>query len=97
MDPCEFRILNAYRDGDMKAHRRIAKNTALVECVQVVAEKTSWPLSDAARRASSLTGGGGARAEIPATPIDEAGRIGRPRRAAAGRHRCCPPEQCGLR
>ncbi len=78
MDPCEFRILNAYRDGDMKAHRRIAKNTALVECVQVVAEKTSWPLSDAARRASSLTGGGGARAEIPATPIDEAGRIGRP-------------------
>ncbi len=62
----------------MKAHRRIAKNTALVECVQVVAEKTSWPLSDAARRASSLTGGGGARAEIPATPIDEAGRIGRP-------------------
>ncbi len=78
MDPCEFRILNAYRDGDMKAHRRVAKNTALVECVQVVAEKTAWPLSDAARRASSLTGGGGARAEIPATPIDEAGRIGRP-------------------
>jgi CO/xanthine dehydrogenase Mo-binding subunit len=78
MDPCEFRILNAYRDGDMKAHRRIAKNTALVECVQVVAEKANWPLSEAARRASSLTGGGGARAEIPATPIDEAGRIGRP-------------------
>jgi CO/xanthine dehydrogenase Mo-binding subunit len=78
MDPCEFRILNAYRDGDMKAHRRIAKNTALVECVQVVAEKAAWPLSDAARRASSLTGGGGSRAEIPATPIDEAGRIGRP-------------------
>ena len=27
MDPMEFRILNAYRDGDMKAHRREAKNT----------------------------------------------------------------------
>ncbi len=39
MDPMEFRILNAYRDGDMKAHRREAKNTALIECVQVAAEK----------------------------------------------------------
>ena len=25
MDPMEFRILNAYRDGDMKAHRRATK------------------------------------------------------------------------
>jgi CO/xanthine dehydrogenase Mo-binding subunit len=39
MDPMEFRILNAYRDGDMKAHRREAKNCALIECVQVAAEK----------------------------------------------------------
>ena len=78
MDPMEFRILNAYRDDDMKAHRRVAKNTALIECVQVVAEKTGWPLSDEARRQSSLTGGGGARALIPATPIDDNGRIGRP-------------------
>lgn len=78
MDPMEFRILNAYRDGDMKPHRRVAKNTALVECVQVAAEKARWPLSDQARRQSSTTGGGGTRAEIPATPIDENGRIGRP-------------------
>ncbi|MBT9292666.1 xanthine dehydrogenase family protein molybdopterin-binding subunit [Prosthecodimorpha staleyi] len=78
MDPMEFRILNAYRDGDMKPHRRVAKNTALIECVQVAAEKARWPLSDHARRQSSTTGGGGARADIPATPIDENGRIGRP-------------------
>ena len=39
IDPMEFRILNAYRDGDMKAHRRVAKNTALIECVQVVARE----------------------------------------------------------
>ena len=45
IDPMEFRILNAYRDGDMKAHRRVANNTALIECVQVVAEKVSWPIS----------------------------------------------------
>ncbi|MCU4182054.1 xanthine dehydrogenase family protein molybdopterin-binding subunit [Bosea sp. BH3] len=78
MDPVEFRILNAYRDGDMKPHRRVAKNTALVECVQVAAEKANWPISEQARRASSLTGGGGERAQIPATPLDERGQIGRP-------------------
>jgi len=53
MDPMEFRILNAYRDGDMKAHRREAKNTALIECVQVAAEKAGGLASStsASRRA----------------------------------------------
>ena len=78
MDPMEFRILNAYRDGDMKAHRREAKNTALIECVQVAAEKANWPLRETAQAASSLRGGGGARARDPATVTDESGRIGRP-------------------
>ncbi len=79
MDPMEFRIRNAYRDGDMKSHRRVAKNTALIECVQVAAEKARWPISAEARSQSSMTGGGvGERAQIPATPIDERGRIGRP-------------------
>jgi len=32
MNPIDLRILNAYRDGDMKAHRRVAKNCALIEC-----------------------------------------------------------------
>ena len=45
MDPMEFRFLNAYRDGDMKAHRREAKNAALIECVQVAAEKANWPIA----------------------------------------------------
>ena len=79
MDPMEFRILNAYRDGDMKAHRRVAKNTALIECVQVAAEKARWPISESATRQSSLEGGGqGERGQIPATPIDQRGQIGRP-------------------
>ena len=50
MDPMEFRILNAYRDGDMKAHRRKAKNTALIECVQVAAEKAKWRLREEFKR-----------------------------------------------
>jgi len=66
-DPMEFRILNAYRDGDMKAHRREAKNTALIECVQVAAEKAKWPLRDEFKRASSRKDGGGSRAVIPPT------------------------------
>ena len=76
MDPIELRILNAYRDGDMKAHRRLAKNTALIECCQVAAEKAKWQISQTARQASSLHGGGGARAELPErTATDENGRV----------------------
>ena len=68
----EFRILNAYRDGDMKAHRREAHNTALIECVQVAAEKAKWKLSEKAKRASSRKGGGGERAAIPPTAREAA-------------------------
>lgn len=65
MDAIEFRILNAYRDGDMKAHRREAKNCALVECCQVAAEKAGWPIREEFKQMSSMTGGGGERAIIP--------------------------------
>ena len=83
MDPMEFRILNAYRDGDMKAHRREAKNTALIECVQVAAEKAKWPIRDEYKRMSSRAGGGGARAAIPQTKLD--GGLQAPARAAQQR------------
>ncbi len=76
MHPVELRIVNAYRDGDMKAHRREAKNCALIECAQVAAEKASWPIRDEFKRMSSLHGGGGERARIPYTVTDENGRIG---------------------
>src|ERR1700761_7908664 len=60
MDPLEFRMLNAYRDGDMKAHRREAKNCALIECAQVAAQKANWPLREEFRRMSSRKGEGAA-------------------------------------
>ena len=82
MDPIELRILNAYRDGDMKAHRREAKNCALIESCQAVAQKTGWSLSSDAVRASSKTGGGeGALGVIPATVTDDEGRIGERKRS----------------
>src|SRR6202047_95520 len=83
MDPMEFRILNAYRDGDMKAHRREAKNTALIECVQVAAEKAKWPLREEFKRMSSRKDGGGTRAAVPATATD----LFAPTRPAAAQQR----------
>ena len=81
MDPVELRLLNAYRDGDMKAHRREAKNTALIECIQVAAEKSGWQIADKFKQMSSRVGGGGERAVIPATVTDQEGSIGSSRRA----------------
>ncbi|MEP4195321.1 MAG: molybdopterin cofactor-binding domain-containing protein [Aliishimia sp.] len=77
MNPVELRIKNAYRDGDMKAHRRLAKNTALIECCQVAAGKAAWPISSEAAAQSSLQGGGVAeRGLIPESVTDEEGKIG---------------------
>jgi CO/xanthine dehydrogenase Mo-binding subunit len=76
MNPIELRILNAYRDGDMKAHRRVAKNCALIECAQVVAEKAGVKLSPAMLAAASRRDGGGDRARLPSfTATDEDGRV----------------------
>ena len=80
MNPVELRLRNAYRDGDMKPHRRLAKNCALIECMQVAAEKSGWTIGEEYRRMSSLAGGGGERAEIPPTATDQEGRIGSRRR-----------------
>ncbi len=76
MNPIDLRILNAYRDGDMKAHRREAKNTALIECCQVVAEKAGIGLHAGSRAASSLRDGGGERGRLPAhTATDQKGAV----------------------
>ena len=76
MNPIELRILNAYRDGDMKAHRRVAKNCALIECCQVVAEKAGVKLSPATLAAASARDGGGERGRLPSrTVTDENGRV----------------------
>jgi CO/xanthine dehydrogenase Mo-binding subunit len=56
IDPLEFRLRNAYRDGDMKAHRKVAEGTALIEVMQKAAELVGHDLSDAARALSSVEG-----------------------------------------
>jgi CO/xanthine dehydrogenase Mo-binding subunit len=44
MDPLQLRLINAYRDGDMKAHRKVAEGTALVEVIQKAAEMVGHEL-----------------------------------------------------
>ncbi|MBO0849086.1 MAG: xanthine dehydrogenase family protein molybdopterin-binding subunit [Pseudonocardia sp.] len=53
LDPLELRIRNAYRDGDLKAHRKVASGTALIEVVQRAAEMVGHPLGEEYRRVSS--------------------------------------------
>jgi CO/xanthine dehydrogenase Mo-binding subunit len=53
-DPIELRMINAYRDGDMKAHGKVTAGAALIETMQAAAELAGWRLSDWARRQSSL-------------------------------------------
>jgi CO/xanthine dehydrogenase Mo-binding subunit len=45
MDPLEFRLINAYRDGDMKAHRQPTEGAALVEVMQEASKAAKWPIA----------------------------------------------------
>jgi CO/xanthine dehydrogenase Mo-binding subunit len=54
MDPMEFRILNAYRDGEMKAHGKPTSGAALVETVQAASKLANWPIGEAYMRATSM-------------------------------------------
>ncbi|MCV0395547.1 MAG: xanthine dehydrogenase family protein molybdopterin-binding subunit [Rhizobiaceae bacterium] len=53
MDPLEFRFINAYRDGDMKAHRQPTEGAALIECMQEASKTANWPVADRFMRMSS--------------------------------------------
>ena len=53
LDPLELRLKNAYRDGDMKAHRKVAEGTALIEVIQKAAELVGHELPAEYRTMSS--------------------------------------------
>jgi CO/xanthine dehydrogenase Mo-binding subunit len=53
MDPLQLRLRNAYRDGDMKAHRKRAEGTALIEVIQRAAELVGHELPADYRAMSS--------------------------------------------
>ncbi len=53
IDPMEFRLINAYRDGDMKAHHKRTEGAALIECVQAVSDLAGWQIDPKYRSYSS--------------------------------------------
>jgi CO/xanthine dehydrogenase Mo-binding subunit len=54
LHPLELRLINAYRDGDMKAHRKKVEGAALVEVIQAAANAAGIELGERYRRMSSL-------------------------------------------
>lgn len=54
MDPLEFRFINAYRDGDMKAHRQPTEGAALIECMQEASKVANWPVAEKYMAMSSV-------------------------------------------
>jgi CO/xanthine dehydrogenase Mo-binding subunit len=53
LDALQLRLKNAYRDGDMKAHRKRAEGTALIEVIQRAADLVGHDLPDEYRAMSS--------------------------------------------
>ena len=57
LDPLQLRLINAYRDGDLKAHRKVASGTALIEVIQRAAELSRHELPAEYRAMSSTREG----------------------------------------
>jgi CO/xanthine dehydrogenase Mo-binding subunit len=55
IDPVRLRLINAYRDGDMKAHRKRVEGAALVEVIQKAAELVEQRLDPDLAAMSSLS------------------------------------------
>ena len=55
IDPLRLRLINAYRDGDLKAHHKIASGTALIEVIRRAAELVGHELPDDDRSLTSST------------------------------------------
>jgi CO/xanthine dehydrogenase Mo-binding subunit len=53
MDPFEIRILNGYRNGDMRPYQKVVGDATLVEVVQAAAEMVGHPLGERFQAMSS--------------------------------------------
>jgi CO/xanthine dehydrogenase Mo-binding subunit len=59
IDPWRLRMLNAYRDGEMRAHRKVVEGAALVETMQAAARLAGVALApDLAAMSSAAAPGG---------------------------------------
>ena len=53
MDPWEIRFINAYRNGDMKPHRKVVEDATLIETMQAAADLVGHKLPDRLRSMNS--------------------------------------------
>jgi CO/xanthine dehydrogenase Mo-binding subunit len=53
MDPWSIRLLNAYRNGDTKPHRKIAEDATLIETIQAAVALVGHELTDEQRALTS--------------------------------------------
>jgi CO/xanthine dehydrogenase Mo-binding subunit len=54
MDPWELRLINAYREGDMKSHRKEVEDAGMVESILAAAKLAGKQLPEAFEKMSSL-------------------------------------------
>lgn len=59
MDPWEIRFINAYRNGDMKPHRKVVEDATLIETMQEAAALVGHELPDRLKAMSSWDREGG--------------------------------------
>jgi len=59
VDPWTIRFLNAYRNGDMKPHRKLAEDATLIETMQAAARLVGHELPEAFKAMTSAPRGGG--------------------------------------
>ncbi|MDA8201850.1 MAG: molybdopterin-dependent oxidoreductase [Chloroflexi bacterium] len=80
VDPWTIRFINAYRNGDIRPHRKPAEDATLIETMQAAAALVGHELTDDQRTLTS-----GPRASEPAgSPGGEAAPAGSPAAGAAG-------------
>jgi CO/xanthine dehydrogenase Mo-binding subunit len=56
LDPWAIRFINAYRNGDMKPHRKVVEDATLIEVMQAAAEMVGDSLPAEFRAMSSGNG-----------------------------------------
>jgi CO/xanthine dehydrogenase Mo-binding subunit len=59
LDPWEIRFKNAYRNGDIKPHRKVVEDAALVETMQAAADLAGHELPDSLQAMNSTSRNGG--------------------------------------
>jgi CO/xanthine dehydrogenase Mo-binding subunit len=59
LDPWEIRFVNAYRNGDIKPHRKVVEDATLIETMQAAAELAGHELPDRFKAMSSSPRNGG--------------------------------------